>query len=278
MMHTILITGNPDIAADAQAAGVSRIMVDLEIMGKKERQASRNTFISSHAKEDVSKVHAVLSRAELMVRINPWHNGSAAEMRHAADAGADLIMLPMITDISHVTEAVKSLPAGIRLILLIETAYSMEKLATIAAMDGIAELYIGLNDLHLSLGLEFLFEPLAMGLVDEMATKIQKCGKAFGFGGIAKMGSGELPAECILAEHERLGSTRVILSSRFCKDVEIENAQGRKERINAALVAMQAEYARLQKRNDTERKNDFAGTSLIIMRIAQDLKVKRQTV
>ncbi|MFO0388285.1 MAG: aldolase/citrate lyase family protein [Alphaproteobacteria bacterium] len=278
MMKTILITGNPDIAADAEAAGVSRIMVDLETMGKKERQASRTTFISSHNKEDVARVRSVLKNAELIVRVNPWHYHSEEEILYAVGEGADFIMLPMIQDIQHVRKAVGALSAHIKLLPLIETSYSMECIADIAAMKEIPELYIGLNDLHLSLGLEFLFEPLAMGLLDAMAENIRKHGKPFGFGGIAKMGSGELPAERILAEHERLGSTRVILSSRFCKDISIESQEGRTSRIRDALVVMQQEYLRLQTRDDTVRQQDFEHTASIIMRIGNELKLKRQAI
>ena len=41
----------------------------------------------------------------------------------------------------------------------------------------------------------------------------------FGFGGIARIGDGMLPAEKILAEHIRLGSSSVILSRTFKGEV-----------------------------------------------------------
>ena len=37
----------------------------------------------------------------------------------------------------------------------------------------------------------------------------------FGFGGIARIGEGDLPSDKILGEHVRLGSTSVILSRTF---------------------------------------------------------------
>ena len=37
----------------------------------------------------------------------------------------------------------------------------------------------------------------------------------YGFGGIAALGKGMLPAECIIKEHYRLGSSIVILSRSF---------------------------------------------------------------
>lgn len=277
-MKTILITNQPTIAADAEAAGVSCIMVDLEILGKKERQASRNTFITTHDKKDIGAVRKVLKKAQLMVRINPWHAHSAAEIDDAIGQGAHIIMLPMITDVQQVVSCSKAIKNRAQLLPLVETEYSMRHIGEIAAMREIPELYIGLNDLHLSLGLDFLFEPLALGLLDEMAAKIKAHGKPFGFGGIAKMGSGELPAERILAEHERLGSTSVILSSRFCKDIEIENKAGRAGRMKEALGLMQAEYQRLTQRTQGERAADSQETFAIIRRIAAELKAKRQAI
>jgi hypothetical protein len=41
-------------------------------------------------------------------------------------------------------------------------------------------------------------------------------GIPYGFGGIASLGRGMLPAEYIIKEHYRLGSTCVILSRSFC--------------------------------------------------------------
>jgi len=61
MIKTIIITNDPGIAADIVVAGVTRVMVDLETGGKKERQKSRSTFISSHLKEDIIRVSATKS-------------------------------------------------------------------------------------------------------------------------------------------------------------------------------------------------------------------------
>ena len=69
-----------------------------------------------------------------------------------------------------------------------------------------------------------MFECLSSGLVEYMAKKISKKGIKYGFGGIARMGEGELPAEKILKEHARLGSQMVILSRTFKradKDLEV---------------------------------------------------------
>ncbi len=273
-MKTIIITNDAGVAADAQSAGVTRLMVDLESHGKKERQASRNTFISSHQKEDIAHIRKALDKSELIVRINPWHQGSTEEMDHAIGEGADLLMLPMITSMRQLDAFLSHLSNRAQAIPLIETAYSMAHVSDILEPEIIKEVYIGLNDLHLSLGLDFLFEPLGLGLVEWMATQIRTQNKSFGFGGIAMMQTGELPAERILAEHVRLGSNCVILSSRFCKGVQIELPEGRQQRIEEALAAMQATYHTLSKRNPMQQYEDAKRTAAHIKALADKTRTR----
>ena len=49
-----------------------------------------------------------------------------------------------------------------------------------------------------------------------LCEKIREKGLPYGFGGIARLGTGDLPAEKVIMEHYRLGSTRAILSRSFC--------------------------------------------------------------
>ena len=65
------------------------------------------------------------------------------------------------------------------------------------------------------------FELLADGTVEALCLKIRKAGIPYGFGGVAAVGTGTLPAESILKEHYRLGSSMVILSRSFCNADEI---------------------------------------------------------
>ena len=92
-------------------------------------------------------------------------------------------------------------------------------------MGGFDEIHIGLNDLHLSYGMSFMFEPFADGIVESLCDKFKKAGVPYGFGGIAKLGDDMLPAERIIMEHYRLGSTRAILSRSFCDTSKIEDIE-----------------------------------------------------
>ena len=98
---------------------------------------------------------------------------------------------------------------------MIETAAAMARLDKILAVPGVNEVFVGLNDLHISMGLTFMFELLSDGLVEYIAQKCNKASMPFGFGGIARIGEGDLPSDNILGEHVRLGSTSVILSRTF---------------------------------------------------------------
>jgi hypothetical protein len=278
MMRTILITNDPALALDAEAAGVGRVMVDLESIGKKERQSSRATFISSHTPADIPRVSEVLREAELIVRINPIHEGSAAEIDAAVQGGADWVMLPMITDLSQVHEALRLLQSRTRLLPLIETSESMHQLEQMVRSNEIQECFFGLNDLHLSLGMDFLFEPLARGMVDAMATIMKRHHKPFGFGGLGAIsGSAELPALQVLAEHARLGSSCVILSSRFHKDLALAEPSGRKQRLQSALADIQHHYSALLARTHEEQSSDFSATCQRILQLAETARHKRNS-
>ena len=53
------------------------------------------------------------------------------------------------------------------------------------------------------MGLKFMFEPLANGLIDEVAHIITSAGLPFGFGGIARVGEGIIPGEmCAWGTHQ----------------------------------------------------------------------------
>ena len=225
------ITNQPQVARIAQEAGVDRLWVDLESIGKEDRQMGMNTVKSSHTIEDVSVLRKVLVSSQLLVRVNPIHEGMAEypdsreEIDAVIQAGADVVMLPMFKTVDEVEQFISYVNGRARVMLLLETREAAENVDAILDVPGIDEMYIGLNDLHLSYGQKFMFEPLCDGKVDELARKFRKKFLPFGFGGIARIGYGMLPAEYIIAEHYRLGSTAAILSRSFCNMNTVENPQ-----------------------------------------------------
>ena len=214
-INLMILASTPEDASQAQEAGVDRIFYDLEYIGKAERQRGRDTVKYHNSIEDIPAIRKVVTTSQLLVRTNPIHAYTASEVEKAIKYGADILMLPMVMDKKDVETYVGLVGGRARVCIMIETAASMARLDDILAVKGVDELFIGLNDLHISLGLNFLFEPLADGLVDYIANKCNKAGVPFGFGGIARIGDGILPADMILGEHVRLGSSSVILSRTF---------------------------------------------------------------
>lgn len=214
-MKFMMITDNPDIARFAVQAGVDRIFVDLEMLGKQERQGHLNTVISRHQLSDVQRLRPVVPEGRLLVRINPIHEGSLQEIDEVLKAGADILMLPMFRTPAEVAAFTGAVRGRARCCLLVETLGAAMHLQECVRVPGVDEVHIGLNDLHLELGMDFMFEPLANGMVDELCDVLRAAGLPFGIGGVARVGEGLLPAEAILSEHARLGSTRAILSRTF---------------------------------------------------------------
>ncbi len=218
MLTLLLITNDPQVATHAVTSGVGRIMIDTERLGKAERQAGRDTLISDHQITDVGRIRAVLPAADLLLRINPVHAGTEDEIAAGAAQGANQIMVPMVATVRDVERTAAACTRhGIGLIPLVETPAALARLHRIVEVPGVSEIYLGLNDLHQAMGLDFLFELVAGGLIDAAATICKRAGLPFGFGGIAGMSGGHVPGELVLAEHVRLGSTRVILSRAFCQ-------------------------------------------------------------
>lgn len=216
------ITNNPSVALIAEKYGVDRIWVDLETLGKEERQKGMNTVKSKHTVDDIKKIKPLLTKAEMLVRINPWYEGSQKEIEDVILAGADIIMLPMWKTIDEVSDFLNAVNGRCKTVLLLETKEANNCLEKVLKKGGMDEIHIGLNDLHLSYGLDFMFELLSNGTIEKITQKIAKAGIPYGFGGIARLGCGDLPAEKIIMEHYRLGSSRAILSRSFCNTDIVE--------------------------------------------------------
>lgn len=217
------ITNELDIAKIAENAGVDRIFIDLETIGKEERQHNRDTVKSTHKIDDIGNVKSVLTKSELLVRINKIYAGSKKEINEVIEQGADVVMLPYFKTLDEVKAFLNITAGRVKTNLLVETPEAVELLGDIHRLEGIDEIHIGINDLHLGYHRKFMFELLADGTVEEICSKLKISNKKYGFGGIAAIGCGALPAEYIIREHYRLGSTMAILSRSFCDTRKIRN-------------------------------------------------------
>lgn len=255
MIKYMLITNHPAVAHFAASIGVDRIFVDLELRGKIERQGHLSTVISRHSMDDVARVREAIPGHGLLVRLNPLWDGTADEVEKTVALGADILMLPMFRTAAEVESFVAIVAGRARVIPLVETAAASSIVASLARIDGVDELFFGLNDLHLDLGLPFMFSPLAYGLVEAMSVEASKRGVPFGFGGVARVGEGDLSGELVLAEHVRLGSSSVILSRTFMRDFQPGHSES-ETALADEIAKLRREEVRLELRGPAERESD----------------------
>lgn len=221
-LKLMYITNRPEIAQIAETAGVDRIFIDLEYIGKADRQGGMDTVQSHHTLDDIKRISEAITTAELLVRVNPIHDAmeeyvsSEEEISTAIKNGADIVMLPFFKTVDEVQRFISAVRGRAKTMLLLETPEAVDIVDDLLCLEGIDSIHIGLNDLSLGYGMKFMFELLTDGTVERLCTKIREKNIPYGFGGIASLGKGMVPAEMIIKEHYRLGSTCAILSRSFC--------------------------------------------------------------
>jgi len=230
-LKLMYITNDETVAKIADENGVERIFIDMEYIGKADRQGGMDTVQNRHTASDIVKIKKAVKNAKLMVRANPIHDktdtyqGSEEEINEIISSGADIVMLPYFKTANEVERFIKIVDGRAKTLLLLETPEAVNVIDEILEIKGIDEMYIGLNDLSLACGMKFMFEPLANGTVEKLAQKFKAKGLPFGFGGISSLGGGMLHSEHVIAEHYRVGSTCAILSRSFCNTNVIKDKE-----------------------------------------------------
>ncbi len=276
-LKLMYITNRPEIACIAQEAGVDRIFVDMEYIGKADRQGGMNTVQCQHTVADVAELRKHLDRSELMVRVNPIHDvtdeysSSEEEIDSVIRAGADVVMLPFFKTANEVRRFLDCVGGRVTTFLLVETPEAAECLDEILELDGIDEIHIGLNDMSLALGKRFMFELLCDGTVERICQKCRDKGIIYGFGGIAALGKGMLPCEHVIMEHYRLGSQRAILSRSFCNCDIITDLDEIKNIFDEGIKDIRSYEAYCESHPEKWEDNRIK-TADIITRIARDIE------
>lgn len=228
MLELMFITNKTEIAKIAENYGTDTIFVDMEFIGKHERQKNLNSVKSNHSIEDVINLRKVINKSNLMVRVNPIHNiksfmSNKEEINLVVDAGADSIMLPYFKTVSDVECFLSLVNKRCKTILLLETSQAVAKLDKILSLEGIDQVHIGINDLSLCYNKKFMFELFSDGIIQDITNKLKLNNIKFGIGGIGALGKGLVDSELIIKEHYRLGSSAAILSRSFCDVSKLGN-------------------------------------------------------
>lgn len=271
-LKLMYITNNPDVAKIAEEAGVDWIFVDMEFIGKDNRQGGLDTVQNHHTINDIRTIRNAVSKSNVLVRVNPIHGvqkdgyfDSEHEIDSAVEAGADIIMLPFFHSVKEVQDFVSFVSKSnmkydreVKTCLLLETPEAAILLDEILNVKGIDMIHIGLNDLHLAMGMKFMFQLLTDGIVEQLANKIKSKNIPFGFGGIASLHSGALPGSFVLKEHYRLGSSMVIVGRSFCNTNVIKDLDQIKEIFNKGIAEIRDLEAEAQKAVDYFSNNHKA--------------------
>jgi hypothetical protein len=211
-----LFTNDAAVAARADRAGIDRIGPDLDRLGKTERQGPQFR-ISNHSPADLDRIRGAVVRGRVFARTDPLHDGTRAQVDELIARGAEVLMLPMFRRPDEAARFVDIVRGRARVSLLVETAPAAVRIRDVVRVAGVDEIFVGLNDLHLSLGLDSRFELLTSGLMDEIAGTVQQAGLRFGVGGLGRASDDTLPvpSSLVYPQYARLGARGAIVARSF---------------------------------------------------------------
>lgn len=205
------------VASVAESAGVERIFIDLERLGKDVRQKGRKLFLSTHQPSDIALLRRQLTVSKLMVRIDPPHPQMQEQIDFAIESGADYLMLPFFHSVEEAGEFINAVAGRTQTVLLVETNAAVGLLTELVKLPGLSEVHLGLNDLSISRGCRYLFDLITDGTVSELCRILRRARIPFGFGGIGSLSRADLPIDpdLLLACQVHEGATRGWLGRTF---------------------------------------------------------------
>lgn len=212
-----LFTNSLARAAEADAAGIERIGVDLESIGKAERQGHLNTWISDHVEGDLVALRPSVRQSRLFARCNPPHPGFEDEIERLLALGANVLMLPYFHRADEARRFVAAVAGRATTVLLIETAPAAALTVELCRIPGVDEIHFGLNDLRLSLGWPSHFHVLVSPELERWCAEVHAACLPCAVGGVGRAGDNDLPipADLVYAQLARLRATGSLVSRAF---------------------------------------------------------------
>lgn len=213
-----LLSREPEWIRAADLAGIERIGIDIERHGKRRRQAAiPGARISSHRLADLKTIASIVKSSHVFARLNPLYQGTRDEVARALDFGAESLMLPQFERPEQAARFVEFVDGRAEVVLLLETAPAVARVREIAAVDGVSEIMIGLNDLALALKLDHPMELVGSDLMEHLSAVIRGAGRRFGFGGVADPRVTGLPfsPDWLLARHAELRTGSAWIARSF---------------------------------------------------------------
>lgn len=256
MINLFYITNNVIEAQIVDNLDIDWIFIDLETIGKKDRQNGRDTVLSNHNIDDIQKIKSEVNNTKILVRCNPIGKWSKEEFDEINLRGSeiDMVMLPYFKTIDEVKTFIELLDTSkMEPALLVETLGAISNLEKIIKIFPFKYMHIGLNDLHIERGTVLMFEPFIDGLMTKITSILKKNNQNFGIGGIGKIGTDLYPSpECILNEHLRLNSNGVILSRSFKGNFNEKKKELFRKRLSKSVKDLR-NYEKLAKTLDNKQ-------------------------
>ena len=131
-LKLMYITNSPEVAQIVENAGIDRIFIDMEHIGKSDRQGGMDTVQSHHTVDDIKSIKNAVFSADVMVRVNPIHNSTESysstetEIDNAIKSGADILMLPYFKTADEVKRFVDAVGGRARTLPLLETPEAVQ--------------------------------------------------------------------------------------------------------------------------------------------------------
>jgi citrate lyase subunit beta/citryl-CoA lyase len=159
--------------AKAPSMPADEVVVDLEDgVAPADKEQARGFAVAALRRGPLGRTTALRVNA----RSTQWWED---DLRAAAEAGPDVVVLPKVESPEDVSAAAELLPAGIGLEVLIETARGLVEVERIAAAgDGLEALVFGPADMAASLGVPVL--TIGAGNSEYALRRIVAAARAFG--------------------------------------------------------------------------------------------------
>jgi hypothetical protein len=237
-MELLLFATHGELVAAAEEFGVDGLVVDLESRGKQDRQVGYDTEITRQTPHELCQVRRA-SRLPIVCRINPVGPWTPAEAEAAIEAGADELLVPMLSRAAELEPLQEQVRGRCGLAAMIETDSAVADAAGFGAMP-LSRVYVGLNDLHIDRGARHLFTAVSDGTVERVRSAVGDL--PFGFAGVTHPGYGDpLPCHHLVNEMARLACDFTFLRRSFFRQAA---ELGACEVVEAITSAVQRARAR----------------------------------
>lgn len=253
-LRLFLFTADLATARRAQEANIDSVIVDWERHGKQARQNGHDTEINDHSVVAVSTLSDEL-QVPVTVRVNPLHADTDAEIQRALDGGASTLMLPMAEHPHEVDTFVRLVDDRATTLIQIETQQLADQCADLRSIDW-DYAHVGLNDLKISRGSEWLWAPLLDGTIERIFQDLS--GRIVGFGGATVVGGGvPIPSIKLLQEMARLDAGMAVLRRSFLREVTGRDWP-------AEIRALRTLWSALRERSADARQRDHEALTRLL--------------